>query len=540
MMQGEAAACGAVSPGAAFRAAAAEWQSPRLPALTTLPVLACVVPLLLGIALSYTFLASSGTFHEIGRQPEWRTDYYDRMAEGFRGGHLYIPTVPAPELLAAKDPYTDAAVPHGLWDASLYQGRYYLYWGPVPGLLLLAFKLVTGITHTISDQYLVLAFSLGRLCAGALLLLGLARALAAAPPLWLLTLAIAVFGLAGPTPFTVASPNVYEACLLCGQCFLLTGLWAALLGLQRSSRRVPLFLAAGVCWALALGSRVTLLLAVPSLVLLTLGLLVWHGRRALQPWWPVLRRMASPALALGLPPLAALGAYGWYNYARFGSATEFGVSYQISPQWFWTHEAFVLPNLFSYLWAPLQWSCRFPYVLSYTHRPLSSLLTWPPGYQTFERVSGVLVMAPWCYLALLWIWRGLRACWQRVLGLRLPREPRLSLPELWALGCAFAILPVMLPALWLWEASMRYSGDALSGALVAASLGAFWLYRRAQAAHQPQRLAATTWLLAALGLYTCFVGLLSGYASYDDPFLVNNPGLHHWLRVTLSVCTRGA
>lgn len=497
---------------------------------------ALLLTLLLAIALCYAFLASSGTFHEIGRQPEWRTDYYDRMAEGFRRGHLYIPTRPAPELLAAADPYTDASVPFGLWDASLYQGRYYLYWGPVPALLLLAFKLVTGIAHTISDQWLVLVASLGRLGAGTLLLLDLARLRSPAPPFWLLALAIAVFGLAGPTPFTVASPNVYEACLLSGQCFLLAGLWLALLGVQRPARRTLAFLAAGACWALALGSRVTLVLAVPTLVLLTIGLLAWRTRRALQAWAQVCWSLLRPGLALGLPPLAALAAYGWYNYARFGSPTEFGVEYQISPQWFWTHEAFVLPNTFSYLWAPLHWSCHFPYVVSYTYRPLSELISWPAGYQTFERVSGVLVMSPWCYLPLLWLWRGLRSVWQRVLSLRLPREPRLSLPELWAIACAFAILPVMVPALSLWEASMRYSGDVLSAALIAATLAAFWLQRRAQASFRPLLRVATALLLGGLGLYTCLVGAFSGYASYEEPFLVNNPGLYHRLRAALSVC----
>jgi hypothetical protein len=459
------------------------------------------------------------------------------MAEGFRSGHLYILAVPAAELLVAADPYTDANVALGLWDASLYRGHYYLYWGPVPALLLLAFKVLTGIAQTISDQWLVLVFSLGRLCAGTLLLLELSRAKQPAPPLWLVTAAVALLGLAGPTPFTVASPNVYEACLMSGQCFLLAGLWLALRGVLQAPRRTRLFLLAGLCWALALGSRVTLVLAVPSLVLLTVGLLVWEARPALSSWSQAVLSQTRPALALGLPPLAAIVAYGGYNYARFGSATEFGVEYQISPQWFWTHEAFVLPNLFSYLWGPLHWSCRFPYVVSYaTQRPLSELLTWPPGYQTFERVAGVLVMSPWCYLALLWPWRGLRSLWQRARARRLPREPRLSLHESWAVACAFAILPAMVPALSLWEASMRYSGDVLSGALLAASLAAFWLYRRAQASHRQSLRRAASVFLGALALYTCVVGVLSGYASYEEPFLVNNPGLFHQLRATLSFC----
>jgi hypothetical protein len=495
--------------------------------------LAYAAPLLLLIAFGYVFLGSSGTFHEI----PGRTDYYDRMAEGFRSGHLYILEAPAAQLLAQTDPYADRFVQLGIWDASLYQGHYYLYWGPVPALLLLAFKVLTRHTDTVMDQWLVLAFILGRLGTGTLLLLDLSRLRQPAPPAWLVGLSIAVFGLAGPTPFTITSPNVYEACLLGGQCFLLAGFWLALRGLLRAERRMPLLLLAGTSWALAVGSRVTLILVVPSLVLLTVLLLAgraWQGSRS----WPrVIHDTLGPALALGLPVLAAIGGYAGYNYARFGSVTDFGVDYQISYQWFWTHEAFVLPNVFSYLWGPLNWSCRFPFVFSVSHRALSSLIDWPPGYQTFERVAGVLIMSPWCYLLLLWLWRSLSFArrWTRPVGL--PRASGAGWPELWAVACSLAMLPAMVPALSLWEASMRYSGDVLSGALIASSLAAFWLYARARASLSATRRILAPLLLSALGAYTCLVGAFSGVVSYDDVFRFNNPTLIGRLEASLSFCS---
>jgi hypothetical protein len=494
--------------------------------------LACAVPLLLLISLVYTFLGSSGTWREV----PGRTDYYDRMAEGFRSGHLYILEAPAPQLLAQKDPYLDRFVQLGVWDASLYDGHYYLYWGPVPALLLLAFKVITRHAETVTDQWLVLLFILGRLIAGTLVLLELSRLRRPPPPAWLLGLAIAVFGLAGPTPFTVTSPNVWEACLLSGQCFLLGGLWLALRGLLSAERRLPLFLLAGALWALAVGSRVTLILVVPSFVLLTVLLLGGRAWREARSWPRVLSETLRPGLALGLPVLAAIGGYASYNYARFGSVTDFGVDYQISYQWFWTHEAFLLPNVFSYLWGPLRWSCRFPFVFSVMHRPLSPLIHWPPGYQTWERVAGVLVMAPWCYLLLLWLWRSASFAWRGTRPVGLPRAPGSSWPELWAIACSLAMLPAMVPALSLWEASMRYSGDALSGALIASSLAAFSLHARARASLSASRRTLAPLLLAALGAYTCLVGAFSGVVSYDDVFLFNNPALIHRLQAKLSFC----
>jgi hypothetical protein len=496
--------------------------------------LAYAVPLLLLISFGYVFLASSGTFGEI---PD-RTDYYDRMAEGFRSGHLYIRERPAPELLAQPDPYADRFVPLGIWDASLHEGHYYLYWGPVPALLLLAFKVVTRHAETVTDQWLVLIFMLGRLLAGTLVLLELARSRVPPPPAWLVGLAIAVFGLAGPTPFTITSPNVYEACLLGGQFFLLLGFWLALRGLLRAERRLPLFLLAGALWALAVGSRVTLVLAVPSLVLLTVLLLGARAWQEARSWQRVLGATLRPALALGLPVLAAIAGYAAYNYARFGSVTDFGVDYQISYQWFWTHEAFVLPNIFSYLWGPLRWSCQFPFVFAVMHRPLSPLIHWPPGYQTWERVAGVLVMAPWCYLLLLWLWRSASFAWRCTRPVGLPRAAGSSWTELWAIACSLAILPAMVPALWLWEASMRYTGDVVSGALIASSLAAFSLYARARASLSASRRTLANLLLTGLGAYTCVVGALSGVISYDDVFRFNNPALIQRLQARLSFCSR--
>jgi len=497
--------------------------------------LAYAAPLLLLISFGYVFLGSSGTFHGIAD----RTDYYDRMAEGFRSGHLYIREAPAPQLLAQTDPYSDRFVRLGIWDASLYHGHYYLYWGPVPALLLLAFKVLTRHAETVTDQWLVLVFILGRLLAGTLLLLESSRLRHPAPPAWLVGLTIAVFGLAGPTPFTVTSPNVYEACLLGGQCFLLAGFWFALRGLLRAERRLPLFLLAGTLWALAVGSRVTMILVVPSLVLLTVLLLGGRAWQATRSWERIPQETLGPALALSLPVLAAIAGYAGYNYARFGSVSDFGVDYQISYQWFWTHEAFVLPNVFSYLWGPLHWSCHFPFVFSLSHRPLSPLIDWPPGYQTWERVAGVLVMSPWCYLLLLWLWRCASFARRCTRSLGLPRASGSSWPELWTVACALAMLPAMGPALSLWEASMRYSGDALSGALIASSLAAFSLYARARASFSAIRRTLAPLLLGALGAYTCLVGAFSGVVSYDDVFRFNNPALIGRLEASLSFCSGG-
>ena len=74
-----------------------------------------------------------------GRLEEWPSgkNYYNLLAQAFQNGQLHLLLEPSAELLALENPYdyhNRENVPH-LWDASLYQGKYYLYWGPVPALI---------------------------------------------------------------------------------------------------------------------------------------------------------------------------------------------------------------------------------------------------------------------------------------------------------------------------------------------------------------------------------------------------------------------
>ena len=74
---------------------------------------------------------------ETGGIAPWERDrvnlwhHYEYLAEGFLRGHTYLSVDPAPELSLLADPYDPSAnEPYRLWDASLYQGRYYLITGP--------------------------------------------------------------------------------------------------------------------------------------------------------------------------------------------------------------------------------------------------------------------------------------------------------------------------------------------------------------------------------------------------------------------------
>jgi hypothetical protein len=490
--------------------------------------LAFAVPLLALLSFFYLFMASAGTYGPIGGG---QTDFYHRLAEGFRHGHLYIDELPSPELLAQPDPYDDSCFFKNLWlwDAALYKGRYYVYWGPVPALLILLFKVTTRYQGEITDQWPTLLFMLGRLYAGAALILGLARHVRLRMPVWLTSVAILVFGLASPTPFIVARPHVYEAGLAAGQCFLMCGLLAVFLGLVRPQRRISMFVVAGGCWTLGFGSRATMLIPIPLMIAATV-LIVWARMDR------SFKALLKNTLAIGILPVVGLFLHGLYNYLRFDSFTQSGIVFQVTLQKYSFHRVFVVPNLVSYLFAPVKWSCQFPFVTSLKYRPLFEWMQWPDGYFTFERVAGILVTASWCWLVVVAAYRPLEYLWKRWRAPHAIEHAAVSTLELWALLCSLSILPAMIPALGLWEASMRYPGDVLAGVLMICTLSAGWLLRRIDASSETTFGVFVRVLLIAMAIHTCFVGVFSGVASYGDPLQTINPKMFQTLSRALSLC----
>ena len=85
------------------------------------------------------------------------SNFYGLLGDAFLSGQTYLKITPSPQLLALADPYDPHAnAPYLLWDASLYNGKYYLYFGPGPALIWAAAKAIFGVS--LSDPQLVLGF----------------------------------------------------------------------------------------------------------------------------------------------------------------------------------------------------------------------------------------------------------------------------------------------------------------------------------------------------------------------------------------------
>ena len=293
------------------------------------------------------------------------TSYYDRLANSFLAGHLYIDSKPDAALLAAPSPYTPGSRPpiqNNIWDMSLYQGKFYLYWGPVPAVLLAPLKFLTG--RKIADNYLVFFYYAALLVINSLIILKLWKRLYPNVPAWLVFPCIPLVGLISPIVWSLSEPNIYNAAVGAAQFFFMGGIFCAILAFDREESVSRGYLTlAGLFWVGAVGTRALYAITIIPATLLTFRQIMRHNGTRKGP-----NQLPVWIASLAAPLFLGAMALGWYNWARFGSPFEFGLRYQIT---IWDlnklYPALFLPayffsNLLVYVFQPFQFIPRFPYI----------------------------------------------------------------------------------------------------------------------------------------------------------------------------------
>jgi hypothetical protein len=321
----------------------------------------CVVaPAVVIVVAAYVWLGSGGTW------TNWEspTRHYANLARGFRRGVLYVPGRPDPRLLTLENPYdaaerkasgADAAI-----DLSYFQGRYYLYWGPVPAIILAGISPL--VRNRVGDLVLTFAFGTGIFLLSTAFLISIWDRYFRGGPHVILAASILAIGLSGPFPYMMNSNNaarIYEAAITGSQFFVMAGFSCVLAALYRPQRSILPLAGAGILWGCAMGTRAV---AAASIGAMTLIVTIWilkEGGRS--------KTTISRLLVLAVPLAFAVAAMGWYNWARFGSATETGLRYQFAGRSH--HDAtgesdpsYAPLNLYNYLLNPFVVADSFPFL----------------------------------------------------------------------------------------------------------------------------------------------------------------------------------
>ncbi len=478
------------------------------------------------IASLYLWLVSVGFLTAWPRT----TDYYAMLGEAFLEGKTHLLVEPDPRLLELSDPYEyqqRKSIPQ-IWDASFYDGKYYLYWGPVPGFVTAFVQGIFGVR--LGDQHLTFIFNLGIFFFGSLILITLYKRYFYDLPLWTLIPGVLLFGLANPLPWLLSRPAIYEAAIASGQFFLLGGFYWVLTAFRDEDVKSNRLLLAGFFWSLAVGSRTSLIFAIAVFSVFTFVRIVIIARRNSR-WMDIVR----PTLSYVLPLVLGAALYAWYNYDRFGDVLELGHKYQLSRMNLRALYEYVLslanvpPSVFNYLFNPFRMLSVFPYVKA----TIGGHYLWPihkliPEYYYTEVITGIFISTPFILLAIIpsaLFLKNKTRIMDAGRGEHVFKNSQQDRWELIFIAVIFYCISISLiaPLLFFVDTSMRHLTDVIPILLILSTLGMWIGFYKVQN-YKPRRWVFSL-LVWGVTLYSAVTGFLLSVTGYHARFENLNPEL---------------
>lgn len=371
-----------------------------------------------------------------GFQDQGDLDYFRLLVRGWMKGQLNLDKEPSPELLALADPY-DPAQNAGkkLGDATLYKGKYYIYFGPTPALtLMLPYTAITGREMKMGEAtfvFVTLAF-----VAASGLWLAIRRRYFPASGVVMAPVGVLAIGFGTHLLALAQRPMIWELPISSAIAFTMLAV-VAVYRAMHGGRTLLWMALAGLCLGLGVGARPTCLFAC-GMLLVPLWV-QWAARRnggeGKEAWRAVAKMAAAAAVPLGL---CGIGL-AWHNWARFDNPLEWGQNYQLSGAYEGklTHFSlrFLAHNVETYFFQLLRWSPEFPYA-----KAVGIEINHIRDYFGTEEVAGLMVTFPffWFLLGLPLAWRDRSAEERRILGATMAAIAAYAVPVGGLVMCYFS------------------------------------------------------------------------------------------------------
>ena len=470
-------------------------------------------------------------FISVGYWSNWppTSFYYDMLADAFLQGRSDLLIEPDPRLAKLENPYSldsREGIPF-LTDASYFNGKYFLYWGPVPAAILAGLRLVGA--DRLGDEPVVFAAANVVFVFSTFIVLHMWMRYASHLPNWVLPPALLVLGLAHPMLWILNRPAIHEAAIASGQAFLMAGLFFALPVFEKGNPAPWRLAIAGSLWSLAVGSRAVLAGAVGCLVVACFLFLVRRSRPLVSR-----RQLRSSLAGLLLPLIGTAVLLGFYNNNRFGNPLEFGWRYHLGGRGDYSQGLqsafklrFLIPNAYNYLARPVTTLTVFPFVKPIWGRDtLSPFPVELPEPYYAEQVTGVLIAAPFLLYSAYLI--GWLACTQppaeeKTGGLAgastqvsVEREFRRVMTVV-VLGALAAAAPLALFSI----VAARYLLDVVPLLLIG-SIGGSWV-ALSGSLHSRSARRLTSLLYIAISILSLVIGILLAVTGFEARFEHLNP-----------------
>ena len=285
-------------------------------------ILACTLPM--GLAPAYN-----------GEFPQHRNQY-ELLAHSLKDGHVYLDLPVDPKLMQIN-PYEPAervaAEVSAYSDHAFYNGKYYMYFGVVPVILLfLPYLLITGqdLTTYHATQFFAAFAILG------IFLLFRKLTKKYFPSIsYLLFLSMTTAFATICVYFSIGTPALYCTATTSAACFSIWSIYffvssVYLTDAKLRAKRVLLASLGSLCGAAAFGCRPSgalgaFLLVIPFFMeYLRTEIQSAKNEKAFLP------KLILRIFLIGLPYVVIGLLLMYYNYIRFGTPTEFGQSYQLT------------------------------------------------------------------------------------------------------------------------------------------------------------------------------------------------------------------
>ncbi|MBA4366421.1 MAG: hypothetical protein C0403_02150 [Desulfobacterium sp.] len=251
---------------------------------------------------------------------------YNHLADAFLAGQLYLLIDPLPELMALSDPFDPQKNKHlRLHDASLYNNKYYIYFGPAPVLTLyLPYQTLTG--KRMSAQMATSLYFMGIFVVGTFFLYKIRQMLFPNSGFGILLIGVLSFGLLNPFGYLLRGTAIYEVAIASGCFWFLLSVYLLFCSVIKintkgvtSWRAIELAFST-IFYGLAVASRPSYAL---SIIIFLIPLLqIWRtGSKTSE--------RLKIVFSIGLPLCIIVSLLFLYNYLRFNNIFEFGLTYQL-------------------------------------------------------------------------------------------------------------------------------------------------------------------------------------------------------------------
>lgn len=276
------------------------------------------------LIISGFFLTQSNKLFDESSKPHHQQ--YKELAQAICEGRFYVDDNPSEGLLQAPNPYDTIYLQANSIDYkadyAYFEGKYYVYFGLIPELLLyLPCYILTG--KLLPNQMAVFSFYTVFVAAVFLLLRQVIKRHFQTIPYFAYLITGGMIVTCGTYSYLIERADIYNVPIVAGTAFTALGLFFWLLGLNGSKRPGLCFFTGSLSMAMVVGCR-------PQMLLFSFLVFPMFWNYVIKERNLFSKASVGRTICITLPYLLMAAILMYYNYARFGSPFDFGATYSLT------------------------------------------------------------------------------------------------------------------------------------------------------------------------------------------------------------------